>query len=93
VTDGAAPIRWFIARMPRVTRRLPRHVPSIPRGGDAFVGGLLYPMAERAHRCPQCRFVATRGIDDALRFAAAVGGTAVTRHGAFAAMPSATGAQ
>lgn len=94
VTDGAAPIRWFSRDSAsnfagelagfRVT------AVDTTAAGDAFVAGLLFRLAERGIDAAQWpAFVADHvAIDDALRFAAAVGALAVTRHGAFAAMPS-----
>ncbi|GAA0721823.1 carbohydrate kinase [Dokdonella soli] len=90
ITDGAAPIRWF-------TRDAAGQVPSFrvraldtTAAGDAFVGGLLYRLAEHGvdgEGLPV--FVRDAGaFEGALRFAAAVGGLTVTRHGAFAAMPA-----
>ncbi|MCL1633714.1 carbohydrate kinase [Luteimonas sp. SX5] len=89
VTDGAAPVRWY-------TRASAGDVPSFDvravdttAAGDAFVGGLLFRLARHgidgAH-LPG--FLSdTAALADALRFAAAAGGLAVTRNGAFAAMP------
>ena len=57
--------------------------------GDAFVGGLLVRLGERGGDgdgfAAFCRDPAA--IEDAIRFGAAVGALAVTRKGAFAAMP------
>ncbi len=89
VTDGAGPIRWF-------TRQSAGEVASFDVGavdttaaGDAFVGGLLFSLAQ--HGIDGAKLIDflsdTAALTDALRFAAAVGGLAVTRHGAFAAMP------
>lgn len=89
VTDGSAPIRW-------ATREASGELPSFPvravdttAAGDAFVGGWLFHLAERG--IDSARLAGflrdTTALTDALRFAAAVGGLAVTRHGAFAAMP------
>ncbi len=89
VTDGAAPLRWH-------TRDAHGEVPSfrVPTidttaAGDAFVGGVLYGLAERGGT--GAAFGAFCQDHDAitatLRFAAAVGALAVTRKGAFAAMP------
>ncbi|ALJ26591.1 carbohydrate kinase [Stenotrophomonas acidaminiphila] len=89
VTDGAAPLRWL-------TREAQGQVPSfrVPvvdttAAGDAFVGGVLYGLAERGGT--GAAFDAFCHDHDAitatLRFAAAVGALAVTRKGAFAAMP------
>ncbi|HWI24034.1 MAG TPA: carbohydrate kinase [Lysobacter sp.] len=92
VTDGAATMHWR-------TREARGEVPAFrvrpvdtTAAGDAFVGGLLFWLAQRgvdAAGLPA--FVAdTDAIHDALRFGAAVGALAVTRHGAFAAMPTHT---
>lgn len=90
ITDGAAGIRWF-------TREASGQVPSFrvevrdtTAAGDAFVGGLLFRMGERGGDGQGFgAFCRNRGdIEDAIRFGAAVGALAVTRKGAFAAMPS-----
>ncbi len=90
VTDGAGTLRWY-------TRQANGEVPSFrvdavdtTAAGDAFVGGVLVGLVERggagagfAAFCEDaCAITAT------LRFAAAVGALAVTRKGAFAAMPT-----
>lgn len=89
VTDGAAPIRW-------TTRDATGELPSFPvravdttAAGDAFVGGWLFRLAERGiDRAGLDEFLRDEAaLTNTLRFAAAVGGLAVTRHGAFAAMP------
>jgi len=90
VTDGAGILRWY-------TRGGQGEVPSFrvqavdtTAAGDAFVGGVLVGLAERggagagfAAFCEQ-----PEAINSTLRFGAAVGALAVTRKGAFAAMPS-----
>ncbi len=92
VTDGDAPVRWF-------TRTSAGSLPSFrvraidtTAAGDAFVGGLLFDLAQRG--IGAAGFDAflhdTTALTAALRFAAAVGALAVTRHGAFAAMPDLT---
>lgn len=90
VTHGAEPVRWFNrqarGRVPgfAVTAR------DTTAAGDAFVGGLLYRLGEVGGDgrgfAPFCADVPA--IEDAIRFAAAVGAIAVTRKGAFAAMPT-----
>ncbi len=90
VTDGAGMLRWY-------TRQASGEVPSFQvdavdttAAGDAFVGGVLVGLGERggagegfAAFCEN-----PQAITETLRFAAAVGALAVTRKGAFAAMPS-----
>ncbi|WMJ69014.1 carbohydrate kinase [Stenotrophomonas sp. 24(2023)] len=90
ITDGAAALRWY-------TRDAQGSVPSFrvatvdtTAAGDAFVGGVLVGLVERGGAGPG--FAAfcqdADAIAGTLRFAAAVGALAVTRKGAFAAMPS-----
>ena len=90
VTHGADPLRWFT----------PQHCGNLPTfmvravdtsaAGDAFVGGLLYSLdaagigAERL----QAATADSAQRDAWLRFACACGALAVTRAGAFAAMPT-----
>jgi fructokinase len=90
VTDGAAALRWF-------TRRQRGRLPSFEvlavdttAAGDAFVGGLLFELARREVAPVSLpAFVADEpALTATLRFAAACGALAVTRPGAFAAMPS-----
>jgi fructokinase len=90
VTDGGNPMRWH-------TRASGGDVPAFQvmakdttAAGDAFVGGLLYQFARRFHG-PVALEAFCRNhtaIGESLRFAAAVGALAVTRKGAFAAMPA-----
>jgi len=90
VTDGAAPLRYF-------TRASQGHLPvfavktvNSTAAGDAFVGGMLSWLArENVTRGNFEKLLAydTRMLT-ALRFAAACGALAVTRHGAFESMPT-----
>jgi fructokinase len=90
VTDGAAPIRWYSRSRRGSVATFAMQVVDTTAAGDAFMGGLLYRLAEcavDAKALPD--FIAdTPASEDALRFGAAVGALAVTRHGAFAAMPT-----
>ncbi len=90
VTDGAGTLRWY-------TRHGQGEVPSFSvqavdttAAGDAFVGGVLVGLVERggagAGFAAFCK--TPNAIHGTLRFAAAVGALAVTRKGAFAAMPA-----
>lgn len=90
VTDGAAPLRWW-------TRDGHGEAPSFrvamldsTAAGDAFVGGLLAALVERGvDAAGLSAFCAdAKAMSEVLRFGAAVGALAVTRKGAFAAMPS-----
>ena len=90
VTDGEAAIRWFSRDAAGEVAGFRVTAVDTTAAGDAFVAGLLFRLAERGIDAAQWpAFVADHeATDDALRFAAAVGALAVTRHGAFAAMPS-----
>ncbi len=90
VTDGAGPIRWW-------TRDGSGELPSIAvqavdttAAGDAFIGGLLSRLQQAgvdSHRFDG--FLADRAaFARCLRYASACGALAVTRHGAFAALPT-----
>lgn len=89
VTDGAAPIRWTTREASGALPSFPVRAVDTTAAGDAFVGGWLFRVAERGvDRAGLSEFLRDKAaLTDTLRFAAAVGGLAVTRHGAFAAMP------
>ncbi len=90
VTNGDGPVSWF-------TRDASGQVPvfRVPvldttAAGDAFVAGLLHGIANQwDEKDGLAAFCGQPGlIGRTLRFASAVGALAVTRKGAFAAMPS-----
>jgi len=90
VTDGAATMHWRTRDRHGETPAFRVRPVDTTAAGDAFVGGLLFRLAQRGiDGARLAAFVAdTDAIHDALRFGAAVGALAVTRHGAFAAMPT-----
>lgn len=91
ITDGATPIRWFTRTRSGSVATF-RVAPSDTTGaGDAFVGGLLQRLASLGVNASNFPDFLQRDDDfvGALRYAAAAGALATTRHGAFAAMPSA----
>jgi len=90
VTDGAAALRWYTrSRRGRLQTFDVRAVDS-NAAGDAFVGGLLFQLARGGVLPAHVEAFADDEARSApaLRFAAACGAIAVTRPGAFAAMPS-----
>ncbi len=92
VTDGAAPLHYFThARQGRVPAFAVKTV-NTTAAGDAFVGGMLsWLVRENVTQENLENFLADDApMQSALRFAAACGALAVTRHGAFEAMPSHT---
>ncbi len=90
ITDGAATLHWHSREHTGQVQSFTVATRDTTAAGDAFVGGVLFRLAERGVRAGNfAEFVAdSAAINDVLRFGAAVGALAVTRHGAFAAMPS-----
>lgn len=90
ITDGAAPIRWFVRTGSGQSPSFRVRTVDTTAAGDAFVGGLLFRLAQAgADGRPLAEILGDEAVfTESLRFAAAVGGLAVTRHGAFAAMPT-----
>ncbi|WP_434211977.1 carbohydrate kinase family protein [[Pseudomonas] boreopolis] len=90
VTDGGSALRWATCAERGEVPAFRVKVQDTTAAGDAFVGGLLYQLARRLQGAAALDgFCADReAIAQALRFAAAVGALAVTRKGAFAAMPT-----
>jgi fructokinase len=90
VTDGPGPIRWYSTQGQGEVRSPRVDAIDTTAAGDAFVGGLLFQLAQAGVDAAQlAAFTGNhRALEDALRFAATVGAIAVTRLGAFAAMPT-----
>jgi fructokinase len=91
VTDGGGPMRWHTADDRGELSGFEVTVRDTTAAGDAFVGGLLVRIGELGgHGEGFAAFVRTRAsIERAIGYGAAVGALAVTRHGSFAAMPTA----
>lgn len=89
VTDGAAPLRWYTRDRSGVLDTFSVRSIDTTAAGDAFIGGLLYQLQARGiDRAHLASFAADEtALFDSLRFAAGCGALAVTRHGAFAALP------
>jgi len=90
ITDGAAPLRWYGRDGGGVLETFSVRAIDTTAAGDAFIGGFLYQLQSRdVNRARLAAFVADQAaLADSLRFAAGCGALAVTRHGAFAALPS-----
>jgi len=90
LTDGAAPIRWFTRESSGSLSTFSVQAIDTTAAGDAFVGGWLKALADRdVRRETLATLLAKRPqLTECLRYAAACGALATTRHGAFAAMPS-----
>jgi fructokinase len=90
ITDGAAPVRWFTRSSSGSLATYQVRAVDTTAAGDAFVGGWLKALTDRAagpERLAGLLAERTR-LSECLRYAAACGALATTRHGAFAAMPS-----
>nr|WP_081033522.1 carbohydrate kinase [Xylella fastidiosa]RWA43932.1 carbohydrate kinase [Xylella fastidiosa subsp. sandyi] len=89
VTDAAGPVHWYTRTVGGQVPTFRVQVQDSNAAGDAFVGGMLYTFAQQfddaAALIDFCHD--PESIASTLRFAAAVGALAVTRQGAFTAMP------
>jgi fructokinase len=100
VTAGAAPFRWLARGAAGDTtegtlRTFAVSAVDTTAAGDAFVGGWLQALIAAGVRRDTLRewLTPARQLEQALRYAAACGALATTRHGAFAAMPAAAEVQ
>lgn len=94
LTDGANPIRFYTAAhgegeviTPKVT------VKDTTAAGDAFVGGLLYKLAEQGGDRASLAALSAQQLVDIVRFAAACGADSVTKLGAYPSLPTLAEAQ
>jgi fructokinase len=88
VTHGADEIHWYTPVAHGTVPVFRVQAVDTTAAGDAFVAGLLLCLAERAIDAARLAEFSAGALPEALRFAAACGAIAVTRRGAFAAMPS-----
>ncbi len=90
ITDGERGLSWYTPRAQGHCPAFAMRAVDTTAAGDAFVGGLLFQLGERGidvDALPD--FIDERAaFAESLRFAAACGALAVTRHGAFSAMPT-----
>ncbi|MGA9854013.1 MAG: carbohydrate kinase [Gammaproteobacteria bacterium] len=90
VTNGAEPIKHFTRTTQGELPAFEVQVVNTTAAGDAFVGGMLsWLLRENVTQENLENLLADDArLRSALRFAAACGALAVTRHGAFESMPS-----
>jgi len=88
VTTGAGRVRYFTGGLSGAVPAIPVKAVDTTGAGDAFMGGLLYRLAQSGRGTDGLDGDAQR-IEEDLRFAAACGAVAVSRRGSFASMPSA----
>lgn len=92
VTDGAAPLRWHTRSADGIAATFRVTAVDTTAAGDAFTAGWLKALVgQGATPASLAALLADRGaLATSLRYAAACGALAATRHGAFAAMPRAS---
>jgi len=91
VTDGAAPLRWHTRSADGIAASFRVATVDTTAAGDAFTAGWLQALlGQGATPGSLAALLADRSaLAACLRYAAACGALATTRHGAFAAMPRA----
>lgn len=92
VTDGGAPLRWHAPGRSGELAAFAVEVVDTTAAGDAFIGGLLSQLQryDINARNFDGLLAAPSRLEQCLRYALACGALAVTRHGAFASLPSHT---
>ena len=88
ITDGPGLIRHLTRDMEDTASTYEVKSINTTGAGDAFVAGILASLVETRAEGLDTFLANEEQVDGALRFAAACGALAVTRHGAFEAMPS-----
>lgn len=89
LTDGANPVRYFAGAQGKGEIVAPKvEVKDTTAAGDAFVGGLLYQLAERGGDRAFLKSLSQDELEECIRFAVACGAEAVTREGAYPSLPS-----
>ncbi|HEY3860018.1 MAG TPA: carbohydrate kinase, partial [Gammaproteobacteria bacterium] len=88
VTDGAGLIRHLTHDSEDTASTYEVKSVNTTGAGDAFVAGILASLVETRAEGLATFLADTEQVDGTLRFAAACGALAVTRHGAFEAMPT-----
>ena len=89
VTDGDQPVQWATSSTWGGVRPPPVRAVDTTAGGDGFIGGFLYQMAA-AGVTPDslAQWLDSGAHESALDFACACGAHAVSRRGAFVALPT-----
>jgi fructokinase len=88
LTDGANNVRYFTQTMTGEVVTPKVDVKDTTAAGDAFVGGLLSQLIERAPTVEACSVLDETNWTNILQFAVASGACAVTEFGAYPALPN-----
>lgn len=94
LTDGGNPIRFFTKAHGKGVISTPTmDVKDTTAAGDAFVGGLLYQLAQKCGDRSSLLALSQDVLLDIIRFAAACGADSVTKLGAYPSLPTLEEAQ
>jgi fructokinase len=94
LTDGPNSIRFYTAVHGESVVATPKvEVKDTTAAGDAFVGGLLYKLAEEGGDRATLSSLSQQSLINIVRFAAACGADSVTKLGAYPSLPSLSEAQ
>lgn len=89
LTDGGNPIRFYTRAQGNGEVMTPKvDVKDTTAAGDAFVGGLLYQLAEQGGDSTSLAELSQSQLTDIIRFAAACGADSVTKLGAYPSLPT-----
>lgn len=89
LTDGPKSIRFYTANHGEGEVTTPKvEVQDTTAAGDAFVGGLLYQLAEQGGTRESLKAFSKDELQSIVRFAAACGADSVTKLGAYPSLPT-----
>ena len=89
LTDGGDPVRYYTGSQGQGQVVAPKvDVKDTTAAGDAFVGGLLYQLAERGGDRASLQNFSQEELEACIRFAVACGADAVTKAGAYPSLPN-----
>ncbi|BFM50224.1 carbohydrate kinase [Marinomonas sp. THO17] len=89
LTDGGNPIRFYTKGQAEGKVTTPKvAVKDTTAAGDAFVGGLLYQLAEQGGDRQSLTNFSQQDLHNVIRFAAACGADSVTKLGAYPSLPN-----
>lgn len=89
LTNGGNEVRFYTSSHGESKVETPTvEVKDTTAAGDAFVGGLLYKLAEQSGDRASLATLSKQSLADIVRFAAACGADSVTKLGAYPSLPS-----
>ncbi|ADZ93249.1 carbohydrate kinase [Marinomonas mediterranea] len=88
LTDGGNPVRYYTSTDKGEVQTPKVDVKDTTAAGDAFVGGLLYQLAEQGGDRASVQSLSQAQLHNIVRFAVACGADSVTRLGAYPSLPN-----